>query len=160
MSEAMPVFLIVIGKIPVEPGVPNQHRPSGKPSCLAFDSVSLLGSPPLQSPTCAFAGDTVTDRIVGTVVRERLMLAAVPAPGGADLLPQAASPVTIRTTATGSNHLTLRAVIAAPTSELSSARGHPVDLDSQAELARGDCSDSDQQYDANSWPQPRGHGEP
>jgi len=143
MFEAMPLFVILIGNIPLGPGFPNQHRPSGKPSFFVVDFVLLLASPPLQPPICAFPGDTVTDRIVGTVVSERLTLAAVPAPGGAGVLPQPATAAPSTTTATAISHLTLRASIASPSLELRSIRSHSVNLDPDAEPACDNRSSGD-----------------
>src|SRR5580692_7995003 len=80
---------------------PTKHLPLGNPSLPAVDSVFRLAWPPLQVPNAALAGDTVTERMVGTVVSDRLMLADCPAPcGAAPVIPQPATavPATARTT--------------------------------------------------------------
>jgi hypothetical protein len=73
--------------------------------------VFLLAKPPVQFPKLALAGDTVTERMVGTVLSDRLTLAAFPAfCSAAPLLPHPATPTAtanVPTTAIASD-VTLR----------------------------------------------------
>jgi hypothetical protein len=51
---------------------------------LGVEAVLRPALPPEQRPNTALPGDTVTDLIVGTVVSDMLMLAALPAPAGGE----------------------------------------------------------------------------
>lgn len=108
---ATPTLVIVIGKKPML-GSPTKHRPLGNPSALVVDGVFMLGSPPVQLPKLALAGDTVTDRKVCTVVSDRLRLAGLPAfCGAAPLMPHPATtrPASTALATTAAGHLPNRA---------------------------------------------------
>src|SRR6202042_1441776 len=95
MSAATPVFVIVIGKLPCDPGAPSQQRPFGKPSAFPVEAVLTLLFPPAQPPNVADDGETVTATTVGTTLREIAMLCPLPGvPAGCDAEPglQAARP--------------------------------------------------------------------
>ena len=53
---------------------------------MLVDLVFLAARPPRHEPNVALPGDTVTDRMVGTVFSDKLMLADWPALGPCSLL--------------------------------------------------------------------------